>query len=485
MAEIDYKSFDEYLEQLKAGTAGQRDAPAPVYLIFGEALLRERVFQRLLEALLPSSWNYEPLDGSESDVHEAIEKINTFSLLSGCKVVALHEVRLFDTGADIQRLIEQARKAYRNQKLPQASATLLRILALVQLKPEDTRESGWQSKLPVDADDHAWLDEVAARSRRRKSLSETADAETALGNAIEKGFPADNRLILTSETVDRRRKLYKIIRDRGLIIDCSVPRGERKVEKQAQQAVVRDTLQRTLTAAGKQLEAGAFEILYDMTGFDLHTVVNNLEKLIAYVGRRTEITRSDIETVLKRTRKDPVFALSNAVAERNLGNALFYTESLLSDAENPLQPEQVLVTILNQIRKLLRIKDFLAGPHGNLWRPGCPYGHFKAAVLPAAEEFDRSLSRQLQGWDEDGETVPGKKAARRIKTDLPIVKNPKNPYPVYQQFLASDRYGFDGLTAAFEHLAEADRRIKSAGEDKRKVLEDVLMRICLAPRKGK
>lgn len=481
MTEFDYRSVDRYLETLQPGAAPKRrGAPAPVYLIFGEELLRNQALQKLLEALLPSRWNYEPVDGSEGDVRDAVEKVNTFSLLPGRKVVALHEPRLFDSGADIQPLIEKARKAFKEQKPAQASAGLLGVLARLQLTLEDTAEANWKSALPADGEDTAWLDEVAEYSRRKyKSVPEAPDAEAILCNAIEKGFPAGNSLIITSDAVDRRRKLYKIVRERGVIIDCSVPRGERKAEKQAQQAVVRETLERTLASCNKQLGPGAFELLYGMTGFDLHTVVNNLEKLIDYVGERSLITCEDIETALKRTRKDPVFALTNAVAERRLDEALFYTESLLSDGDHPLQPEQILVAIVNQVRKLLRIKDFLAGPHGGLWVPGCPYGRFKETVLPAAEELDRSLAQHLQDLGQAAHTAAGGKAARRTKTDLFIVKNPKNPYPVYQQFLAADRFTLDALLEAFEHLTAADRRIKSAAEDKKKVLEEVLMRICL------
>jgi len=451
-----------------------------VYLIFGEELLRNQALQKLLDALLPSSWNYEPVDGAESDVHEAIEKVKTYSLLSGRKAVAYHDARLFDSGVDVGQLIEKARKAHHEQKTDQAVASLLRVLALLQIPLEDTLEPNWKSKLPGDIQNTAWLDEVAALTRRRhNSVPQTADAQSRLCKAIENGLPAGNVLIITSDGVDRRKRLYKTIAERGLIVDCSVPRGERKVEKQAQEAVVRQTLERALASSGKQLEPGAFEALYAMTGFDLRVAVNNLEKLIDYVGERALITRSDIETALKRTRKDPVFALPNAVAKRSLEEALFYTASLLSDGDSPLQPEQILVAIVNQIRKLLRIKDFLASPHGGLWHPGCPYGLFKETVLPAVVEFDRSLAEQLQQWDAADGSSAGGNAVRRRKTDLSIVKNPKNPYPVYQQFLASDRFSSDALIEAFDHLAAADRRIKSAAEDKKKVLEDLLMRICL------
>ena len=44
-----------------------------------------------------------------------------------------------------------------------------------------------------------------------------------------------------------------------------------------------------------------------MTGFDLRTFINNLEKLIAYTGERKNITKDDVKSVLERTRIDPIY----------------------------------------------------------------------------------------------------------------------------------------------------------------------------------
>ena len=71
--------------------------------------------------------------------------------------------------------------------------------------------------------------------------------------------------------------------------------------------------------------------MLEMTGFDLRTFSSNLDKLISYVGDRTEISIDDVETVLQRTKKDPLYELTNAVSERNAPQAIFFLDSLLSD----------------------------------------------------------------------------------------------------------------------------------------------------------
>ncbi|MEN8782227.1 MAG: hypothetical protein ABF292_14090, partial [Desulfobacterales bacterium] len=107
MIELNYKTIDAYLNGLKKDRA-RKDAPrdsrpANVYLIYGEEVLCKAAFKKLLNTLVPADrhrFNYEPVDDATGGVYEAIEKLNTFSLLSGPKVVGLLEPRLFDSGPD-------------------------------------------------------------------------------------------------------------------------------------------------------------------------------------------------------------------------------------------------------------------------------------------------------------------------------------------------------------------------------------------------
>ena len=93
MPEITYKEADRYFKNI--GTKFP-----PVFLIYGEEYLMKSVSKILLDKLLPEfekSLNYEALDGDNENVPTAIEKINTFSLLSDRKVVALLDSRIFYT----------------------------------------------------------------------------------------------------------------------------------------------------------------------------------------------------------------------------------------------------------------------------------------------------------------------------------------------------------------------------------------------------
>ncbi|MGW8186271.1 MAG: DNA polymerase III subunit delta [Desulfobacterales bacterium] len=494
-----YKTLDGYLKGLKKDRhrkdAPHGSRPARVYLIYGEEVLCKAASKKLLDTLVPADrhrFNYEPVDEATGGVYEAIEKLNTFSLLSGPKVVGLLHPRLFDSGPDAGRLLRSARQAHDAGNMSRAAADLLRFMALASLSFDDLSGANRRQNLPVAAgplDDDGWLDDILAFCRANGHVvPPPADSDSALCRALEKGFPAGNHLLITTDTVDKRKKLFKMIRELGVLVDCCVPTGNRKSDKQIQEAVLLEAMNAVLAGSGKSIDRDAFTALQEMTGFDIRAFTGNVEKLVDFVGDRPQITRADIAAALQRTKKDPVYALTGAVAARNLDDALFYLSTLMAEGLDAMRPEQILVAILNQIRKLLRVKEFTTGSHGSVWFSGCPYNRFTAAVMPVVQQFDAGLLERKQQWqdqlsgaDLDQDPSSPKKGGKKKKqpaTDLSIVKNPNNPYPVYQLFLSAENYTKQELVQAFDHLSRADLRIKKSGDNRRLILEEVIIGIC-------
>jgi DNA polymerase-3 subunit delta len=317
------------------------------------------------------------------------------------------------------------------------------------------------------------------------AIASQEDNAALLQHAVEKGFPKGNHLIITTDMADKRRKLFKTIREQGMIIDCSVPTGDRRADKMAQEAVLSERMNEILGQFGKRMDKNAYTALYEMTGFDLRTFSNNLQKLISYVGDRKNITAGDVASVLKRTKKDPIYDLTNAVSERNLEKSLFFLDTLLADNLHPLQ---VLAAITNQIRRLLLVKDFVENSHGREWHGGVPFHEFKSRILPAIQAYDAELQGQLEMWDQmllkhtgkdnQPSKPKGKKKIPRPVTDPVVAKSPKNPYPVYQMFLKSERFTTDELIAILELLSQTDLNMKSTGKNPKLLLEKLILFIC-------
>jgi len=334
--------------------------------------------------------------------------------------------------------------------------------------------------------DDEWIDKILQFcTENNLPIASEEDNATLLQKAIENGFPKGNHLIITTDLVDKRRKLFKSIREQGMIIDCSVPKGDRRADRMAQEAVLSERMSEILDQVGKRMDKDAYMTLYEMTGFDLRTFSNNLQKLISYVGDRKNITAHDVKSVLKRTKKDPIYDLTNAVSERDIEKSLFFLDTLLSDNLHPLQ---IFAAITNQMRRLLLVKGFVESSHGREWHTGIRFHQFKSRIMPAIQAYDVDLLGQIETWDQllSKQTGKGnqpsknknaKKKGRPI-TDLVIAKSAKNPYPVYQMLLKSEMFTTDELIAVLESLGQADFRLKSTGQKPKLILEKLILFIC-------
>jgi DNA polymerase-3 subunit delta len=270
-----------------------------------------------------------------------------------------------------------------------------------------------------------------------------------------------------------------------MVVDCSVPKGARRADQIVQESVLVEKMNSILADSNKTMDQATYLALYEMTGFDLRTFCQNLEKLVSWVGERVEITIKDVTSVLQRTKRDPIYELTNALANRSLDSALFFLDSLLSSGIHPLQ---VVTALINQIRKLLLAKGFIKSPQGKDWQSACPYAYFQKQIIPAIVEYDRNLMDQLDTWQtmlnveaisqKTGSPKTAKKTKNKVTTDLLLAKNPKNPYPIYLLLKNSDRFSQDKLVSAFGALEEADKNLKTSSQPPKLVLETAILSIC-------
>jgi DNA polymerase-3 subunit delta len=491
MPEIAHKLLKKYLRDLKGSSTKEF---AAVYLIFGEELLVKNAYDELLDALLPAgnrSANYDPVEGTTENVYDVIESVNTFSLLPGTKVVAMRDSRIFYTRDNKSRLLENAKKAYDEDDIKKAAKYFLSLMSNLNLSFEDVDRSN-RSKTLKSASDLIqigdWLDDVIGYCQENElGIPEPSDQAGALQKAIEKGFPQNNHLIITTDVVDKRRGLYKAISSLGVTIDCTVPKGDRRADKMAQEDILVQKMTEILNSSQKEMDKGAYLALLDMTGFDLRTFCSSLEKLIDYVGKRNTITVEDVEAVLKRTKKDPIYDFTNALADRQIEKVLFFLNSLLAADFHPLQ---ILAAVANQVRRLTLAKDFAQSKQATGWHAGLSFNAFQQSVMPAIVAYDQELMNLLEGWDnsvfstDDIDKKPARakgKKKKKTQTDLLLARNPKNVYPVYQLLKKSERYSKTELLAAVSLLNETDAQLKLSGQDPKLILERLVFKLCHRP----
>jgi len=488
MITISYKKIGTHITEASAS------GYAPIYLIYGDELLVTETYTSIRDALIPeasTSLSVEVFDGIDADMSKLLEGLNTFSLLGGPKVVALLATQLFESSKDQSRLLTQAKQAADANDNRKAARYLLSVLSLQGLVPEDLKPGVRQELLKMDSagvDYGEWLDGILAFCREHDlPLPEPRGQAGLLENAIGRGFPSGNHLIITTERVDKRKKLYAVIEAAGIVVDCSVPKGDRRADRQVQGAVLRQRLEDAVQNQGKRLSPGVFEALYEKSGFDLRTLTANIEKLIDFTGDRPTISTEDVESVLTRTKKDPIYEFTNAVTSRDMESALFFMHSLLDSGELS-HPLQLLAAVTNQVRKLILIREFMDGPNGNVWDVGLPFQRFRQEVMPIIQERDTSLKDMLGEWanaltpadqDKKAKQEPKKRKRRKaaVKTDLLLAPNPKNAYPVYLMMKKAEKFSRQELLDGYTEILEADVAIKSGKHQPERVLERLIMQL--------
>ena len=280
-----------------------------------------------------------------------------------------------------------------------------------------------------------------------------------LSEMVHSGLPDGHFLVMTAGSLDRRRKIVKTLEKTGLIIDCTVPQGARKADLDDQRQILEDVAKTVLARSGKTMEPAAFSEILDRTGFNPALFAQNLDKLMVYTGDRTTISRTDVEAIIARDKKDPVFSLTNAMMEKNVSQALFYLSSLRKDGFHPLQ---ILKSFENLVRRMLLFKAFsleFSEKHPNIRMERMNFNGFKQQVLPAVIAHDQTLQDPVK--------------------DLVLAPNPNSPYPIFQTFQKSIRFSLNELRDALISLGDLDFALKSSSVDADAGMEQFVMTFCL------
>lgn len=304
-----------------------------------------------------------------------------------------------------------------------------------------------------------------------------------LGDLVEKGIPEENFLVMTTSSLDRRRKICKILDTSGLIIDCTVAQGARKADLDDQRSVLQNIARKILNQSGKTMDQAAFSTLADLTGFNPGLFAKNLEKLVAYSGKRPAVLQADVQAVIHRDKKDPIFSLTNAMMEKNTGQALFYLSSLLTEGYHHLQ---VLKSFENMVRRLVLVKafadDFFAA-HPEIRPDRINFNTFKQKIMPAVIARDDAVKKQIrehQAILTAGLSSAGKKQEKKIVVppDLLLAPNPQSPYPVFQNFDKSAGFSLNELCCALIALGDLDFALKSSSMEAKVGIENFVMIFC-------
>lgn len=482
MTEINHQSISQYIRET------EKSSFSSVYLIFGEDFLYQQVVHHIVNALIPNAskqrHGHEIIRHQETgQIVDIIERLNTYAFFKEKKIIELRDSSVFITQKNQDKLIQKIKKAYDNSDFDQATRYYLELLGRLHLEPSEINEQNLTEVLnidPVEFPDRAWLTAISEEAQKKvMSAIHGSDESELLKTAIEKGFPQNNHLIITTDIVDKRTGLYQTIKKAGVVIDCSVAKGSRKAEKDEQRQVIAQYMNRKLKRHQKEIAPDAFDVMYDKIGFDMRNFSRNLEKLISYVGDRKSIHTHDVEAIFNQVRQDPIYELTGAISEKNIQKSTHYLSSLQSSGYHPLQ---ILMAITNQIRKLITIKEFLNSRWGAGWHRGMRFDQFQKDVLPLIKKYDDELISYVESqnyvfWEKTGADAAVDK--KNYSSDLFLTKKSSHPYSLYLLITKSEIFQENHLLRSVEILSLADAALKTTGQRPKSILENMIIQICV------
>ncbi len=449
-------NLKEALDRIEAG------APAPCYLVHGdEGYLVQEAFQRITEALLPGperAMNLVLLEGDVADVPAVCQALLSVPLFPGRKVIAVRNTVLFHSRTTMPNLVREMQEQVEGGKdLSRALRMFSTFLGMARWSLEDLQDEGWRRISPEEWRKTAGVDDPGSVEKWLVPILEHAKAcgwegkagkgaEGRLEQILERGLPEGHILVLSALSVDRRKRLYQLMAERGVVLAFDREKGEARVREQFRRVALDFVRSR-----GKEITADAVDLLGERTGWGLAPGTAVLESLLSFAGEKRRIDVGDVESLAAETREYTVFDLTGALAAREASRALKALHSLLRRGEPPLM---VFAMIAREIRHILHARILLDRDMAGPFRGNMDYGAFQRAVYPV-----------LKGLGE-----------KRGKNERGILG--QHPYVVYQALKQADLFTRDEAFGFFDRLVRLDLEMKTTGRDPALLLERYLLDVC-------
>ncbi|MBW2328489.1 MAG: DNA polymerase III subunit delta [Deltaproteobacteria bacterium] len=454
MPVYDQNKITALIKEIKTGIT------LPVYLLFGDRYLCQQAAERITEALCMDGGTVHTIDGDTENINSTLAKLRSFNLLPGRQIFRVNDTRLFLSRKVAKSLWNRAVKAMDDKKTDRAGGYLRAMMeagGLDSIDPDNDpgglSASQWKkcfgfakpgSKLD-------WTRELLAESSAETAAITSApagDPAELLQSVLEAGIPTSNILMLLTEEVDKRKKLFKFIKKNYTVIDVSVDTGSSFQAKKVQQSVLQEQVNETLKKMGKTMPPKVAGQLFERVGFHPVAVVMETEKLALYVGDAKQITLDDLNSVVGRTRQEALFELTHAIGQKDLETALLIASRL---QENGIHGLAVLATLRNYTRTLLLFR-----------------------ALQDQEEYGVQTNMPPKVFQQ--QCLPGLKKNERWKKELS-----GHPYAVYMQFKTASAFSLSLLTSWLQLILAAEMRLKGSPIDADTVLQHLLLSMLLNP----
>ena len=441
----------------------------PVYLLCGEeSFLIEGTLKQMLDHLLTPDtrdFNLTFLEDTNITIREILSQADLYPVMSDWRVVVVRDAPFFNVQ---QRTtpITIVRNAFKIEITnPQKSiSTLEKIL---EVSPQHIAENHLNYTNAVDSlidelatkltdEERGFLERLPQIAQQLDTYAietdDTGDVAVLL-EWLQGDLPKNSVLVFTVQgPVNQRNQIVKAIE--------AVGRYRSFDPVEAGPSLNRDPLYKKVldkfAEFDKQITPRAFSLLRTRTGGDMHTVAEAINKIVSFVGDKTQIDEQDVRNMVTQNTFDGIFDLTDAIGKRSVGQALKSLHEVLASGQEPIP---VSATIARQFRfalqaKLIAERKGLRNVHSRM-----PFREFTANIFqPLAEEV--------------GGILPNTATHNILK---------QNPYVAYKIFQTLNAFTVDELVTALEKSLDVDTQLKTSNPDPTCILEQLVCELCTAP----
>ncbi|MEG6612281.1 DNA polymerase III subunit delta [Pseudoclostridium thermosuccinogenes] len=181
-----------------------------------------------------------------------------------------------------------------------------------------------------------------AGSTKTKGKGSAKNPDEDLVLYIE-NMPAYTCLIFYEEEIDKRVKLADAVKKNGLIVEFPL----QKPVDLAKWVI------KVLKSYHKEIDMMTASQLVDNSEQGMTELLNEINKLVSYLGDRVQVSSKDIEEICSKSVKGRIFDLTDAIAEKNTVKAIKLLNDMLILKE-PLP--KILIMITRQLRQIMEMK---------------------------------------------------------------------------------------------------------------------------------
>jgi len=146
----------------------------------------------------------------------------------------------------------------------------------------------------------------------------------ALTAYVQRPSPSTT-LVLVAADIDKTRKAGKALLKHATVVECwglKTEKNPRFTDFRAAARIAELLVRKSVAEEGQQIEPAAARLVAERAGVDIVRLRGDIERLMLYAAGKPKITLADAQEVVSAEAAQDDWAVTNAIQNRNAGEAL-------------------------------------------------------------------------------------------------------------------------------------------------------------------